>query len=306
MREARLGRPTISAEILPVRPDQKRALYEALARLADEDPLLALSSADRLSVRMFGEIQMEILQELLLEQYGISVRFLEATTIYMETPAGSAAVRAPMGRNGTPFRAGVGFRIEPLERGSGLSYVTEVSFGNLEKTFQTAVEEAVFDTCRNGLYGWEITDARVTFDFSQYDSVTSTPSDYRDLTPPVLMQAFAEAGMALLEPVYEFELRVPGFAAGRALYDCERMRAVIGGTAALADDDGICVTGLVPADTCKNYSARTASYTEGRGLFVTKFHGYVETAFDEAKVNERDINIAANKTLYLMRKSGAR
>jgi ribosomal protection tetracycline resistance protein len=306
MREARLGRPTISAEVQPEQPGQKRELYEALVRLADEDPMLALSSANKLAVRMFGEIQMEILQELLLEQYGIAVKFLEATTIYMETPKSATTVRAPMGGFGTPFRAGAGFRVEPLPRGGGLVYTTEVSFGNLEKTFQTAVEEAVYDTCRNGLYGWEVTDAKITFEFSQYDSVTSTPSDYRDLAPLVLMQAFGEAGMELLEPVFEFELRVPGYAAGKALYDCERMRADIIKTAALADENGIAISGLVPADTCKNYGVQVASYTEGRGMFVTKFHGYRETAFDGAKVNTKDINIAANKTVYLMHKSGAR
>jgi len=306
-REIRLSRPTVSVEVQPVQPAQKRELYEALAKLADEDPLLSLSSVNKLTVRMFGEIQTEILQEVLLEQYGIPVGFLEAKTIYMETPAAPAAVRAPMGRNGTPFRAGVGFRVEPLARGSGLVFATEVSFGNLEKTFQAAVEEAVYNTCKNGVYGWEVTDAKVTFDFSQYDSVTSTPSDYRDLTPPVLMEAFAQAGMDLLEPVYWFELRVPGFAAGKALYDCERMRAVIEATEALPEDGGgICISGLIPADTCKNYAAQTASYTEGRGLFITKFHGYRNTEFDASKVNEPGINIAANKAVYLLHKLGAR
>ena len=306
LRGVRLGRPTVNVEIRPERPAQRRELYEALVKMADEDPMLALSSENKLAVRLFGEIQMEILQEQLAEQYGIPVTFLEAKTIYMETPAAAAAARAPMGANGVPFRAGVGFRVEPLARGSGLVYTTEVSFGNLEKTFQAAVEEAVYDTCKNGLYGWEITDAKVTFDFSQYDSVTSTPSDYRDLTPLALMEAFSKAGMELLEPVYEFELRVPGFAAGRALYDCERMRAVIEKTAALPEDGGVSVSGLIPADACRSYAAQTASYTGGAGLFVTKFHGYRNTAFELSKVNEPGINIASNKTLYLLRKSGAR
>ena len=306
MRDISLGRPTIIACIQPKQPEQKRELYEALTLLADEDPILDFTGETML-LRMFGEIQMEILQELLLKRYGIPVLFSNSMTIYMETPAISAYAFAPLGKkgSGTYFRAGVGFRIYPLPRGSGLQYITEVSFGNLEKPFQTAVEEAVYETCKHGIYGWEITDCQVIFDFYEYDSVTSTPSDYRNLTPLVLMEAFQNAGMELLEPILEFELHVPANSAGKALADCERMRAGIIKTETSLFDGSICITGLIPADSCKTYAAHTASYTEGSGVFVTKFYGYKNTVFDQSKVNEKEINLAVNKTVYLMHKHRA-
>jgi ribosomal protection tetracycline resistance protein len=305
-RHVSLGRPTLTANVFPVNPEQQRALYEALSKLADEDPMLDLTVGKSLSVSMFGEIQMEILDELLAKRYKIPVTFSDALTIYMETPVKPAQVRAPIYRSSYPFAAGVGFRVEPLPRGSGLVYVSEVSFGDLTKTFQNAVEEAVYETCRHGTYGWEITDARVVFDFMQFDSVNGTPSAYRDITPPVLMEAFVNAGMELLEPVLEFELRVPAHVAGKALFDCERMRAVIHEAVTPLEEDGIKISGLVPAETCKNYAAQVASYTEGQGMFLTKFHGYVNTEFDRNKVNEEQINLAANKAVYLLHKLGAR
>jgi ribosomal protection tetracycline resistance protein len=222
----------------------------------------------------------------------------------METPLAAAESRAPIYRSGYPFAAGVGFHVEPLPRGSGFEYVTEVSFGDLTKTFQKAVEEAVYETCKRGVHGWEITDARVVFDFMQYDSVNGTPSAYRDITPPVLMEAFVNAGMRLLEPVLSFELRVPAYAAGRALFDCERMRAVVEETNAPQDSESVNVTGLIPADTCKNYAAQVASYTEGHGIFSVKFHSYRDTAFSPDKVNAGQINPAVNKAAYLLNKSG--
>jgi ribosomal protection tetracycline resistance protein len=175
----------------------------------------------------------------------------------------------------------------------------------LTKTFQNAVEEAVYETCKRGVHGWEITDARVVFNFMQYDSVNCTPSAYRDITPPVLMEAFKNAGMGLLEPMLSFELRVPAYAAGRALFDCERMRAVVEETAASQDGEGIIIAGLIPADSCKKYAAQVASYTEGQGIFSVKLHSYRDSTFSPDKINAGQINAAVNKALYLLNKSGA-
>ena len=303
LRKFSLGRPTIMSEVMPDNAEHKRALYEALAELADEDPILNLSAEHGLFVQMFGEIQMEILRELLMERYNIAVTFAEAMTIYAETPVSPSIVRAPIYKNDTNFPAGIGFRVEPLPRGSGLRYVREVSFGNLEKPFQNAVEAAVYDTCKNGLYGWEVTDCRIVFDHSGYCSVTSTPAAFRDLAPLVLMEAFMSSGMALLEPVLKFELRVPEEAASKALFDCERMRASVEQLTNMPEF--LHIVGIIPAQTCKNYSVQVSSYTGGRGIFITKFHGYQNTAFDQSKVNEKGINLAANRGIYLMHKLGA-
>jgi len=40
-------------------------------------------------------------------------------------------------------------------------------------------------------------------------------------------------------------------------------------------------------------------------MWITKFHGYNDTTFGSAKVNEDEINLAVNKTLYILRKRGA-
>ena len=305
LRNVRLARPTLSVEVLPKQPEQARGLYEALVVLADEDPLLDLSSGkNALSIDIFGEVQMEILQELLRERFGIDAEFSEATTIYMEAPTAAASAVAPFS-NGTPWAAGVGIRVEPLPRGSGLQYATEVSFGDLGKTFQNAVEEAVLGTCKNGVFGWEVTDAKVVFDFSDYDSVMSAPSDFRNLTPIVLLEALGQAEMALLEPFLDFELRVPENSISKALYDLGKMEAQIEQTTA-SEAGFVRILGMVAAHNCKDYGAKIGGYTSGQGLWLTKFRGYDNTSFAQEKVNTEEINVAANKALYVLHKSGAK
>ena len=302
-RKVRLGQPTLNVDVVPINPDERRVLYDALVLLADEDPLLGLSSDNSLTVRLFGEIQMEILKEILAERYAITAEFSAAQTINMEAPTQPAQAKIPIGN--TFFRAGVGFSITPLPRGSGIEYVRAVSYGVLEKSFQNAVEEAVYTACQNGLYGWEITDMQVTFDYSDYCSVTSTPAAYRDLVPLVLMEALEDAQMTLLEPILDFELRVPESAISKAMYDLQTMRAYAYNTAAMPDGT-IAITGQIPADTCRGYGAKVGSYSEGIGMFLTKFHGYNKTDFSDDKVNHNRINPAANHGLYMLKKLGAR
>jgi len=297
-----LGRPTLKVAVVPQDPQQRQELYNALSLLADEDPLLSLSIEDTLTVQLFGEIQMEIIQEILAERYNVVAEFSAVRTIYMETPTQPASAVIPLGK--TFFRAGVGFSIVPLPRGSGLEYVSKVPLGALEKSFQAAVEEAAYNTCKNGLWGWEMTDMRVEFDYSDYCSVTSTPSAFRDLVPLVLMQAAQNAGIVLLEPIMEYELRIPGGAISKAMYDLRIMNATIDST--ISTGENALITGQIPADVCRGYAAKVGSYTEGRGAFLTKFGGYRETEFTEEKVNQSRINPAANAALYVMQKLGAR
>ena len=297
-----IGHPTLTVEVIPINPLERRGLYDALVLLADEDPLLGLSTESSLTVRLFGEIQMEILREILAERYGIAAEFSAARTIYKEAPTQPAQARIPLGK--TFYRAGVGFSITPLPPGSGVEYITAVA-GTLEKSFLTAVEEAVYTACNNGLFGWEITDMRVVLDFSDYDSVTSTPSAFRDLVPLVLMEALKDAKMILLEPILDFELRVPDASISKAMYDLQMMNAYAYNTGIITDNF-TAITGQIPADTCRGYGTKVGSYTEGRGMFLTKFHGYKETEFSEEKVNHDRINPAANPGLYVMQKLGAR
>ncbi|KAI4453003.1 translation elongation factor g-related [Holotrichia oblita] len=298
-----IASPALRVQVQPKNPANKRRLYETLFALSEEDPMMDFSGdvrGDKMYLNLFGEVQMEIITLLLQEQYNLDIEFSNLLTIYKETPTEKASAITRIYSGGNHFCAGIGFEIEPLPRGQGLQYESKVSFGSLEKPFQNAVEEAVWKSCKNGVYGLEITDAKVVFAFSQYSSVESTPADYRNLAPLVLMEAFSNSSMQMLEPILEFELVLPEHAASRALYDCRKMNADIWET---KNGNGeFIITGLVPVETSKHYKLLLASYTEGCGIFITKLYGYKETEFDENKIDKDNVNPATNKGLYLLQK----
>ena len=77
----------------------------------------------------------------------------------------------------------------------------------MPKSFQNAIEEAVIKTSKQGLFGWEVTDVKVTLSCGEFFSPASTPADFRNVTPMVFMEALYKAQTVLLEPLHEFELK---------------------------------------------------------------------------------------------------
>ena len=99
--------------------------------------------------------------------------------ISKEAPKGVGTSIMHMNEELNPFYATVGLKIEPLGRGEGLKYISNVSVGSLPKSFQNAIEEAVIKTIKQGLFGWEVTDTKVTLICGEFFSPVSTPADFK-------------------------------------------------------------------------------------------------------------------------------
>ena len=126
----------------------------------------------------------------------------------IERPLGTGEHAEIIGEGENPFYATVGFRIEPAACGSGMRYVREL--GSLPLAFYRAIEETVYETLAQGLCGWEVADCIVTLTHAGFWSPVSAAGDFRKLTPLVLMQALANAGTEVCEPVEELDARYPG------------------------------------------------------------------------------------------------
>ncbi len=95
--------------------------------------------------------------------------------------------------------------------------------------FRELMERAVRDTLRQGMRGWEVTDCRVVMTESDYQAPPrswpgTTLSDYRLLTPLVLMAALQRAGTTVLEPVLELHLELPTHDVGAVMAVLQRAR----------------------------------------------------------------------------------
>ena len=269
--------PTLETVVVPRRADDRGALHNALAQLAEQDPLINLRQDDvrqELFVSLYGEVQKEVIQATLAGDFDLDVSFRETTTICVERPAGSGAAVELAGKPSNPFLATVGLRVEPAPAGSGVRFRLAVEFGSLPPSYQKAVEDAVRETLRQGLYGWQVTDCAVTMTHSVRlrDFPSSTAGDHRNLTPLVLMRALRRAGTRVYEPMHRFLLEVPADTLGAILPLLARLRAVPGqpvprGASYLLD-------GEVPAARVHRLQQQLPALTRGEGVLEAAFDHY--------------------------------
>jgi ribosomal protection tetracycline resistance protein len=268
----RFAPPTLESVVRPVRPDRVSALYAALLQLAEQDPLIGVHREDRnseITLRLFGEVQKEIVASMLANDYGIEVEFESSRIICIERPIGTGWTLEPMGGE-NPFDAGVGIRVEPGPAGTGVTF--RRPSGALPLAFYVAIEDTVYKTLREGLRGWNVEQILVTVTETAYSSPSTVAGDFRKLTPLVLMDALRQAGTQVFEPIQTFELQVPTTTVGPTLSTLVSLRATPQQTVEQGDET--IVTGVIPAATMHAFENKLPGISGGNGIFSSEFGGY--------------------------------
>ena len=266
--------PLLKVGVRPIPAAKRRELLEALQILTMEDPYLSLAieeETEEIQLKLFGNLQREILQILLQERFHLNTEFDSVTTVKKEKPLNKITCVVPMGSPNNLLEAGIGLTLEPLAEGSGFQYETKVSFGDLSKSFQNGVREGVERGSGKGLCG-EIVDTKVTFMYSEYSSVTSTPADFRRLAEKVVYQALKEIGVMTMEPVMRYTLIAPQGYEKKLITELVRMNAVIEETEYTQTE--LVIRGTVTLEACKDFAAQLYTITEGIGIFETTFWQY--------------------------------
>ncbi len=302
IRELSIAEPLLLTRVLAGTDVPRSKLLETLRQLCMEDPLLNMHTNEQtgaLELRVFGQVQMEILRELALERFGLKITLEEPQTIFREFPARKGTGDVLWGE--TPFQAAIGITVEPLPLGSGIQYETKVNYGYLYASFQNAVREGLLHTLHHGLYGWEVTDLRITLQWAEYSSVTSAPADYRNIAPVAVIRALYDAGTELMEPMLSYMLTVPADMAGRATYDLNMMHATMDQMTSQGNE--INYSGQVSLDASKLYSQAVAAYTKGTGVFTVRPNGYAFFTGDKDTVSNKGCELPSVEK-YLLMKSG--
>lgn len=263
----------------------------ALQELADEDPLLDLQwlqEERELHLKVMGPIQLEVLSQLLVDRFGLQVAFGQPSVIYKETLRGEGEgyVAYTMPK---PCWAILRFRMEPLPRGSGLQYDAQVRAEDLLPQYQNEVARRVPDALKQGMYGWEVVDLRITLIEGEHHVWHTHPLDFAVATPMGIMDGLNRIGTKLLEPMLQFRLTVPEEFGGKVMNDLVLMRAVF--EAPSMQGDRMTIQGRVPVATSLDYAVKLGSMTKGRATLSTFFDGYEECPPDvKAERPRRGVN----------------
>ena len=260
--------PILRTRIEPIKIEEREKLLDALTEIADTDPLLRYyvdTITHEIIISFLGKVQLEVICSLLIEKYHINIRIEDPTVIYLEKPLQKADYTIHIEVPPNPFWASIGLSITPLPIGSGIQYESKVSLGYLNQSFQNAVREGINYGLEQGLYGWEVTDCKICFEYGVYYSPVSTPSDFRFLAPIVLEQTLKKAGTQLLEPYLSFILFTPQEYFSRAYNDAQKHCAII--ETSQSKNDEVIFTGHIPARCINEYRNTLTLYTNGQAVF---------------------------------------
>ncbi|MFI3312832.1 MAG: translation factor GTPase family protein [Eubacteriales bacterium] len=258
---------------LPIDVDATTALgYFKIVE--QEDPQLHIhwnSNLGEIYVQMMGVIQIEILQTILEERFGLLAQFDCGNIVYKETI--SNGVNCAGHFEPLKHYAEVHLKLEPLPRGSGIILDTVCPRDELAENYQNLVFTHLQEIAHRGsLTNSAITDLKITLTHGRAHIKHTEGGDFREATYRALRQGLMKAEKILLEPYYAYRLEVPSENIGRALNDVGLMH----GTYQPPETQGdySVLKGTVPVSTSRDYQRDLMHYTKGKGKLSLSLHGY--------------------------------
>ena len=266
--------PVLNYEIqLPEECDVHQ-MFLKLRQLEEEEPELHIvwnPQLNEIHAQVMGEVQIEILKNMIQERFGISVEFGSGNIVYKET------IEEPVEGTGhfEPLRhyAEVHLLLEPGEPGSGLEFAVSCSEDMLDKNWQRLILTHLEEKAHKGvLTGSDITDMKITLVAGKAHLKHTEGGDFRQATYRAVRQGLRKARSVLLEPVYEYRLEVPSDMVGRAMTDIQKMYGTFHGPE--IEGEMSVLTGVAPVVTMGGYQSEVTAYTRGRGRLSCTLKGY--------------------------------
>ena len=285
--------PALQAQVSSETTDS-HTLYQTLKLLEDEEPqLLTEAREDKsLVVSVMGKIQLEVLTQVLKERFGIDAVFAPPKVLYRETVA-----RPVMGfGHYEPLRhyAEAHLRIEPAERGSGISFASECHVDTLASNYQNLVRTHVFERVHRGiLTGAPLTDVKIVLTAGKAHLKHTEGGDFREAVYRAIRQGLEKAENILLEPWYQFEISAPSQYAGKIMADIQKRFGQC--SPPELEGDTVSISGRGPVASFMDYGIELAAQTKGCGSISMVWGGYEKCHNAEAVIAECNYDKGADK-----------
>ncbi|MDH3283503.1 MAG: elongation factor G [Acidobacteriota bacterium] len=280
-------RPVIAYAVMPDGSGNDEKVSAALHKLAEEDATLQMERDPRsheLMLKGLGASHVKIILERMHKRYGVSATLEKPKVPYLETITKKAqtSYRHKKQSGGAGQFAEVHMRIEPLARGAGFEYDSEVFGGSISRNFWPSIEKGVKQVLNSGaIAGYPMVDIKaVIFDGKEH------PVDSKDIAfqiagRNVFREAVQAAGPVVLEPIMKVVVTCPDESMGDVLGDLNRRRGrVLGST---GQSGRATIEAEVPMAEMLEYSATLRSVTSGAGSYTMELDHYDRVPADIQK-----------------------
>ncbi|MDB1160891.1 TetM/TetW/TetO/TetS family tetracycline resistance ribosomal protection protein [Bifidobacterium catenulatum] len=269
--------PVLTYTLLPGECDIHACLV-ALRELEDEDPLLHVvwqPHLEEVHLQLMGAVQLEVIQQMMHDRFGLDVSFGPGGILYKET------IAHPVEGVGhfEPLRhyAETHVLLEPLPAGIGMRFASVCSEDVLDRNWQRLILQHCREREHLGvLTGSPITNMKITLLVGRAHLKHTEGGDFRQATYRAIRQGLMEAkergDCRLLEPWYGFRLEVPQDMVGHAMADIQRMSGSFDTPS--GDGEYMVLEGEAPVAQMRDYAMDVNAYTHGRGHLSCVFAGY--------------------------------
>jgi len=253
-------------------------MSNALSRLVEEDGTLKLEHRSDTSETLlsgFGEAHLSVAMEKIKRKFGPELELSVPKVPYKETISSIATSEYKHKRQsgGHGQYGHVRLRIEPLARGKGFEFASEIVGGAVPREYIPAVEKGVSKTLVDGIITkCPVVDIKVVlYDGSSHD-VDSSGVSFEIAASHALRKGFLSANPCLLEPIVKLNVTVPDANMGDVIGDLNGKRGKI-----LGMNPGRGITDVeveIPHAEVLQYATELRSQTQGRGTYAISFSHY--------------------------------
>ena len=263
--------PVISLAIEPKTKQDQEKLGLALQKLSDEDPTFKIKSdfeTGQTIISGMGELQLEILVDRMKREFDVGATTGMPQVAYKETIEKQAIGEGKYIRQ-TGGRGQYGhcfLRVEPLGRGEGYEFESEVKGGAIPSEFISAIEKGVKEKVEKGiLAGYPIVDIKVIVYDGTFHDVDSSDIAFKIAGSLAVEEAAKKAGINLLEPIMKIEVTTPEEFMGDIIGDLSAKRTQIQGTEKRGNL--AIIVGTAPLAELAGYATKLRSISQGRASF---------------------------------------
>lgn len=285
--------PAFQAKVVSEQTDS-HILFQTLKILEEEDPQLAAEYREdgSILVSVMGKIELEVLEQVLSQRFGIQAEFSRPQVLYKET------IAAPVMGFGhyEPLRhyAEVHLRLEPAPRGQGIAFASECRVDVLGENYQNLIRTHVFERVHKGiLTGSPLTDIRIVLTAGKAHLKHTEGGDFRQAVYRAIRQGLEKADNVLLEPYCRLEIAAGEEYAGKIMADIQKRSGsfeppeIIGGT--------VRIRAAGPACEFMEYGMDLAAITRGSGSVSMVTEGFRPCHNPEEVIRERAYDKGADK-----------
>jgi elongation factor G len=270
--------PLYAIALTPDSQNDASKLGPSLTRITEEDLTLKhrYETATRETLlEGMGETHVNTAVKQMKERFGLNVSTAVPKVPMRETVtrAGSDMHRHKKQSGGAGQFGEVHMRVEPMERGAGFEYKSEVFGGAISQSFLPSIEKGIKQVLDQGpIAGYPVVDVRaVVFDGKEH------PVDSKDIAFQVagreaFRKAMMQAGPVLLEPIMEMVITVPEEFTGEVTSDLSTRRGRMSGMEQVRGNT--VVTAQAPLAEVQRYATDLRSFTQGRGIYSMTLSHY--------------------------------